>query len=196
MLTMNDIIREGHPSLKTPSHPVDMPLDDLTKETLKAMREFLIASQDDTLRAEYELRAGVGLAAPQINIMKRMLAIYSSDETGEDWHDYLMINPRIMSHSVKETYIPTGEGCLSIDREVEGVVPRHHKVTVKTWLYDSMDDTVKEATLRLTGFLAVVFQHELDHLDGILFPEKIKPAPPGAIPITFTNPNEEESDTA
>ncbi len=193
MLTMKDIIREGHPSLETVADPVSLPLDAATKDTLKAMREFLIASQDDELRERYELRAGVGLAAPQIDILKRMLAIYSGDEKDEAWHDYLMVNPKIVSHSVKETYIPSGEGCLSIDREVEGVVPRYHKVTVHTHLYDAEKDTLKEATLKLSGFIAVVFQHELDHLNGILFPKKIKPAPPGAIPITFINPNEEES---
>lgn len=195
MLTMNDIIREGHPSLNTPSQPVPLPLDDSTKDTLKKMREFLISSQDDELRETYQLRAGVGLAAPQINVMARMLAIYSSDESGESWHDYLMVNPKIVAHSVKETFIPSGEGCLSIDREVEGVVPRYHKVTVQTSLYDSERDELRDATLKFSGFIAVVFQHELDHLNGILFPEKIKPAPPGAIPITFKNSYEEESDT-
>lgn len=194
MLTMKDIIREGHPSLETPSDPVKLPLDADTKSTLKAMREFLIASQDDELRERYELRAGVGLAAPQINVMKRMLAIYSGDEKNEVWHDYLMVNPKIVAHSVKETFIPSGEGCLSIDREVEGVVPRYHKVTVQTQLFDPEKETLESATLRLTGFIAVVFQHELDHLDGILFPEKIKPAPPGAIPITFIQSNKEASE--
>ena len=196
MLTMKDIIREGHPSLETPSDPVKIPLDQATKNTLKAMREFLIASQDDDLREKYELRAGVGLAAPQINVMKRMLAIYSGDEKNETWHDYLMVNPKIVSHSVKETFIPSGEGCLSIDREVEGVVPRYHKVTVQTYLFDPEKETLKEATLKFTGFIAVVFQHELDHLNGILFPEKIKPAPPAAIPITFVNTLEEEGEVA
>lgn len=194
MLTMNDVLREGHPTLETRSEDVSLPLDAATKETLKEMREFLIHSQDDELREKYELRAGVGLAAPQINILKRMLAIYSYDENFEELHDYVMVNPKIVSHSVKETYIPNGEGCLSIDREVEGIVPRAHKVTVKTHLYDVNKDKLTEATLSFKGYIAVVFQHELDHLNGILFPQKIKPAPSGAIPITFHIPDEESEE--
>lgn len=193
MLTMKDVIREGHPSLETRSLEVKLPLDEETKQTLKDMRTFLINSQDDDLREKYDLRPGVGLAAPQINILKRMIAIYTTDETGEQLHDYLMVNPKILSHSVKETYLPGGEGCLSIDRDVEGVVPRYQKVTVKTHLYDSEKDTLKEVTLNFKGYLSIVFLHELDHLNGILFPVKVVPSLPNATPVTF-NFNEESEE--
>lgn len=185
MLTMKDVIREGHPTLTEKSTPVSLPLDDETKHTLKQMREFLINSQDEIMVEKYDLRPGVGLAAPQINIKKRMLAIYTEDETYETHHDYLMINPKIISHSEALTYMPGGEGCLSIDREVEGLVPRKKKVTVKTHLYDVKTDTVTETTLRLRGFLAIVFQHELDHLDGILFPERLVETLDDVDPIQF-----------
>lgn len=190
MLTMKDVIREGHPTLATRADEVTIPLDEETKKTLKDMRTFLIHSQDDELREKYDLRAGVGLAAPQINILKRMIAIYTTDETGETLHDYLMVNPKILSHSVKETYLPGGEGCLSIDREVEGLVPRYQKVTVKTHLYDSEKDLLIEKTLNFKGYLSIVFLHELDHLNGVLFPEKIVSSLPNAIPVTFTMPEE------
>lgn len=185
MLTMKDVIREGHPTLTEKSEPVELPLDSETKNTLKRMRTFLINSQDDTMVEKYDLRPGVGLAAPQINIKKRMLAIYTEDESFETHHDYLMINPKIISHSEAITYMPGGEGCLSIDREVEGLVPRKKKVTVKTHLYDVKRDTVTETTLRLRGFLAIVFQHELDHLNGILFPERLVETLEDVEPIQF-----------
>lgn len=185
MLTMKDVIREGHPTLTEKSEPVELPLDSETKNTLKRMRTFLINSQDDTMVEKYDLRPGVGLAAPQINIKKRMLAIYTEDESFETHHDYLMINPKIISHSEAITYMPGGEGCLSIDREVEGLVPRKKKVTVKTHLYDVKRDTVTETTLRLRGFLAIVFQHELDHLNGILFPERLVETLENVEPIQF-----------
>lgn len=193
MLTMKDVIREGHPTLETRSLDVKLPLDEETKQTLKDMRTFLINSQDDDLREKYDLRPGVGLAAPQINILKRMIAIYTTDETDEQLHDYLMVNPKILSHSVKETYLPGGEGCLSIDRDVEGVVPRYQKVTVKTHLYDSEKDTLKEVTLNFKGYLSIVFLHELDHLNGILFPVKVVPSLPNTTPVTF-NFNEESEE--
>ncbi len=193
MITMKDIIREGHPSLETKADDVPLPLDNETKETLKAMRQFLINSQDETTREQYELREGVGLAAPQINILKRMLGIYTMDEKLETMHDYLMVNPKIVSHSEEETYMPGGEGCLSIDRAVEGLVPRYKKVTVETYLYDVETDTLKKERIRLRNFPAIVFQHELDHLNGILFPEKVKQSLPNIDPVQFKTIENDDS---
>ncbi len=191
MLTMSDVIREGHPTLSTRASDVEIPLTPETKRVLTEMRAFLIHSQDDEMREKYELRAGVGLAAPQINISNRMLAIYCYDERGEEHHDYLMVNPKLLSHSVKETFIEGGEGCLSVDRDVEGLVPRYEKVTVQTHLYDVKSDTLKKTTLAFEGYLAIVFQHELDHLNGLLFTERIKPVSPSLTPIQFKSQEEE-----
>jgi peptide deformylase len=194
MLTMKDIIREGHKTLEIVADPVPLPLSDEDKKTLKLMREFLINSQDEEIAEQYELRAGVGLAAPQINLRKRMLAIYTVDENFETLHDYLMVNPKIISHTELLTYMPGGEGCLSIDRPVEGLVPRYKRVTVKTHLYDVETDTLKEETLRLKGFVSIVFQHELDHLNGILFPSKVTPTLEGVEPVHFKTIEKEETE--
>ena len=105
---MKDIIREGHPTLAQRSEPVNLPLDEDTKQTLKDMMEFLENSQDPEKCEELELRAGVGLAAPQINISKRMLAVLTTDELGEKLYKLLLVNPKIISHSVKKVYIPGG----------------------------------------------------------------------------------------
>ncbi len=185
MITMKNIIREGHPTLTKKANEVTVPLSLEDKFTLKEMRAFLINSQNPEVAEKYQLRPGVGLAAPQINLPKRMLAIYTEDENFETLHDYLMINPKIVSHSEMQTYMPGGEGCLSIDREVEGLVPRHKKVTVKTHLYNVEHDTLTETTLRLKGFVGIVFQHELDHLNGILFTERLKATLENIEPIQF-----------
>ncbi len=190
MLTMDDVIREGHPTLETVADPVELPLDDATKRTMVSMREFLLNSQDESMREKYELREGVGLAAPQINLSKRILAIHTLDEQFETLHDYVMVNPKIVSHSVQETYLPGGEGCLSVDREVEGLVPRKKKVTVDTYLFDTVTEELTRTKLRLRGFVAVVFQHELDHLDGVLFTSKIKESLPNATPVAFKTPED------
>ncbi len=190
MITMKNIIREGHPTLEKKSDPVSLPLDEETKQTLKEMREFLINSQDEEKREEYELREGVGLSAPQIDLPKRLIAIYTLDEKFETLHDYLMVNPKIISHSEAKTYMPGGEGCLSVDREVEGLVPRHKKVTVKTLLYNPESGTVEEARLRLRGFLSIVFQHELDHLNGVLFTKRVEESLEGISPVQFQPPQD------
>lgn len=195
MLTMKDVIRDGHPTLHKKSDEVKLPLDQKIQATLTEMRTFLINSQDPELAEKYALRPGVGLAAPQINLPLRMLAIYTEDENFETLHDYLMVNPKIVSHSTALTYMPGGEGCLSVDRDVEGLVPRYKKVTVKTHLFDPKTKSLKEETLRLKGFASIVFQHELDHLNGVMFYEKVKSTLEGVSPVQFKK-IEEESEEA
>ncbi|MTT31977.1 peptide deformylase [Terrilactibacillus sp. BCM23-1] len=175
MLTMDDIVREGNPILRAVAQEVVMPPTHEEKETLKKMREFLINSQDDEIAEKYKLRAGIGLAAPQIGISKRMIAVYIPEE--DKIHDYTLFNPKIISHSVENTYLEGGEGCLSVDREVPGYVPRHARVKVKAYNIDG-----KEITLKLKGLPAIAIQHEIDHLDGIMFYDHINKENPFAIP--------------
>ena len=80
----------------------------------------------------------------------------------------IAINPKIVSHSVEQTFLETGEGCLSVDREVEGYVPRYARITVKAF-----DVNGKEFKKRLKGLPAIAFKHELDHLNGIMFYDHI-----------------------
>jgi len=185
MLTMKDVIREGHPTLEQRAENVQIPLDDETKETLKQMMEFLENSQNEEMVEKYDLRPGVGLAAPQINISKRMIAIYTTDERNEKLYKLLLVNPQIVRSSVKETYIPGGEGCLSVDREVEGLVPRKKDITVRSYLYQPEDDSLKKIELKVSGFVSVVIQHEIDHVNGVLFTTKVVDSLPDADPVEF-----------
>ena len=132
------------------------------------MREYLINSQDPELSEKYSLRPGVGLAAPQIGLDKRMLAIYAEDEDGNPEYDYMLINPKVISHSVNETYLPGGEGCLSVDEEIEGIVQRKKRIRVSAETIDG--DKIE---IKAKGFLAVILQHELDHLNGVMFYDHI-----------------------
>ena len=79
MITMADIIKEGHPTLRQRAAEVTIPPTEEDKATLNKMLEYLKNSQNPEIAAKYGLRAGVGLAAPQINISKRMIAIYGTD---------------------------------------------------------------------------------------------------------------------
>jgi len=189
---MKDVIREGHPTLALKSKEVNLPLSKADKNTLKLMMEFLENGQDPGISEEYELRPGVGIAAPQINISKRMIAVYANDETGEKLYKHLLVNPKIISHSVKKTYLPGGEGCLSVDREVEGITPRHKKITLKSYFYNLETEELTLGTLRLTGYISIVFQHEIDHLNGVLFVDKLFENIEGAEPVVFPEPEIEE----
>jgi peptide deformylase len=187
---MKDVIREGHKTLTLKAKEVELPLSDVDKQTLKDMMEFLVNSQTPEIAEEYELRPGVGLAAPQINISKRMIAVLTTNEEGDKLYKLLLVNPKIISHSVKQTYLPGGEGCLSVDRDVDGIVPRHKKITVRSYLFDEVTEELKQVEIRVSGYVAVVLQHEIDHLNGVLFVERVTDELKDADPIIF--PMEEE----
>jgi peptide deformylase len=180
MITMDDIVREGNPILTKVAEEVSLPPNNEETETLKQMLTYLKNSQDDEIAEKYGLRPGVGLAAPQIGVSKRMIAVHFHDFDDKEY-SYGLFNPRIVSHSIEKTYLSTGEGCLSVDREVPGYVPRYARITVK-----AMDLNGEEIKLRLKGFASIVFQHEIDHLNGIMFYDHINPSNPFAEPENAT----------
>lgn len=177
MILMEDIVREGHPALRTRAEEVVFPLTEEDRKLAQDMLEYLLNSQNPELAEKYNLRSGIGLAANQVNSLKRMFALHLENEKGEQL-SFVAINPKIVSHSVEQTYITSGEGCLSVDRAVPGYVPRHARITVKFMTIDG-----EEKKMRLSGITAIAFQHELDHLNGIMFYDRINEKDPfGDIP--------------
>lgn len=173
MLTMKNVIKEGNSLLKRKSVPVSWPVTTEDKQTLRDMLVFVINSQNDELAKKYELRPAVGLAAPQIGINKRMFAMVCNDIGSEELCILPIINPEILTKSKKMTYLPGGEGCLSVDRETTGLTPRHKEIMIKGMVLDPRTNDLKNVKMRLTGFPAIVFQHEFDHLEGILYTDKM-----------------------
>lgn len=182
MITMENIIRDGHPTLRKVAEEVTLPPSDEDKRILKSLLEYVKNSQNPEISEKYGLRPGIGLAAPQINVSKRMIAVHVHDEKGT-LYSYALFNPKIVSHSVERAYLTSGEGCLSVDESIPGYVPRYARVTVK-----GFDIEGNEVKLRLRGLPAIVFQHEIDHLNGIMFYDHIDKQDPfkpieNAIPI-------------
>lgn len=165
---MKDVIREGHPTLRQVASEVKLPACEEDKKVLREMMEFLHNGQDPVLAEKYDLRPGIGLAAPQINISKRMIAVLVPDQNDE-LLEYALFNPKITSHSVEKTHLENGEGCLSVDREVNGNVPRYARITVEATSLEG-----ENVRLRLRGLPAIVFQHEIDHLNGVMFYDRIE----------------------
>lgn len=191
MILYKDIIKEDHPDLRKISKDVTLPLSEEDIETLKLMNEYLVNSYDEEATAKYGIRPGVGLSAVQIDVLKRMFVIMAYDEKG-DFHHYAVINPKIISESIELTYLKGGEGCLSVDRQVEGLIFRPRRIKANVHLYDFKEKTISKQQLKLKDYLAVVFQHEYDHLKGVLFVDRInKENPflilPNSIPVTFEN---------
>lgn len=179
---MDDIIRDGHPTLRKVAEEVSMPPSDEDKQILLSLIEYVKNSQIPEMAAKYGLRPGIGLAAPQINVSKRMIAVHLHDEKG-NLYSHALFNPKIISHSVEKAYLASGEGCLSVDESIPGYVPRYARVTVRGYNVNG-----EEVKLRLKGMPAICFQHEIDHLNGIMFYDHINKQDPfkpieGAIEI-------------
>jgi len=166
------IIKDSDPKLREKSKPVPMPLSDKHRKLLLAMIDYLAKSQDEEYATKHHLREGVGLAAPQVGHNIRMIAIHFQKDERAVSHG--LVNPIVVASSVKLTYLGTGEGCLSVDEVHEGYVYRPYKVTVKA--FDVV--TNQDVALTFRGFDAIVVQHEIDHLDGILFYDRIDKANP------------------
>lgn len=162
------IVKDNNPRLRKPSVEVTMPLSDIDRDLLNQMSEHLIQSQDKEYSEKHHIRAGVGLAAPQIGILKRMFVIYYHKENDE-LVQYQLVNPKIIETSIKKCAIESGEGCLSVDKDHQGLVHRYYKIVMKA--FDALTD--KDITITARGYDAIVLQHEYDHLDGILFYDRI-----------------------
>ena len=158
--------------LKQKSEEVTFPLseDDLT--TINNMIMYLRISQDEEYAEEHNLRAGMGLAAIQLGIPKRYFVVVNEYDEGQ-FETYVMINPRMISNSVEKIYVDQGEGCLSVNRAVDGIIPRYARVT-----FEAYDIEGRKINVRAREELAIAFQHELDHLNGMIFTDHIDPKNP------------------
>ena len=161
------ILDESHKILRTVSKEVVFPLDNDTKKLIEDTLTYLEMSQIEEYSEKYNLRPGMGLSFIQLGIPKRIFVISEEIEEG-NFKRYIVINPKIVSKSEELIYVGEGEGCLSVNRAVVGIVPRHARITVEAY-----DENGNPYNIRVREDIAVAFQHEIDHLNGILFVDKI-----------------------
>ncbi len=136
---------QGNPVLKKKARAVKK----ITPQHLKLMDDML-----ETMIAA----PGIGLAAPQVGVSERIIVVKVDDVV------YFLVNPKITKKSGRAVCF---EGCLSVPG-VEAPVERYSQVCLQ-----ALDRTGKPVTINADSLLAVVFQHEIDHLDGVLFVEKV-----------------------
>ena len=181
LIDMRDIIREGHPTLRKEAEEVTFPLSDQDIILGEKMMQFLHHSQDPVMAEKMGLRGGVGLAAPQLDISRRIIAVLLPNPEDEEGNppaeaydmQVVMYNPKIVSHSVQDAALADGEGCLSVDREVPGYVVRHSRVTVEYF-----DKDGEKHRIKLKGYKSIVVQHEIDHINGVMFYDRINEKDP------------------
>ena len=184
MIDMNDIIREGNPTLRAVAEDVTFPLSDEDIILGEKMMQFLRNSQDPVIAEKMGLRGGVGLAAPQLDISKRIIAVLVPNPEDAEGNppkeayslQEIMYNPKVVADSVQDAALGDGEGCLSVDRDVPGYVVRHARVTVEYYNKEGEKQRVK-----LRGYNSIVVQHEIDHTNGIMFYDRINKDNPFAI---------------
>ncbi len=150
------IIRSGDPILKLKAEPIS----NIHDPQLATLIEDMVLTMTDN-----PIRKGVGLAAPQIGRSIRLF-VMNPFPNNPDKKAFAVINPEILSHS--EVTEKREEACLSIP-ELAGMVPRFKAIRVK---YTDRDGRTIEK--RLEGFTARVFQHEYDHLDGVMFTDRVE----------------------
>ena len=181
LIDMDDIIREGNPTLRAVAEDVTFPLSDQEIILGEKMMQFLHHSQDPVMAEKLGLRGGVGLAAPQLDISKRIIAVLVPNPEDADGNppkeayslQEVMYNPKVVAHSVQDAALCDGEGCLSVDRNVPGYVVRHARVTVEYFTKDG-----EKKRIKLKGYNSIVVQHEIDHTNGIMFYDRINPNNP------------------
>src|SRR5919112_3720777 len=149
------VARMGHPALRRRARAIDK--SDLKNPLLQKLF-------DDMIDTMYEYH-GVGLAGPQVHEGLRVFVAMLDEEPDEKSEATVVINPEIVpgDGAMEEGW----EGCLSIP-DLRGLVPRHAAITLK-----ALDRAGRVVELPLKGFAARVAQHETDHLDGVLFLDRM-----------------------
>ena len=162
-IKVEDIILDTDPRIRQKSEDVKLPLSNEDKELLEAMLKYVQDSQDEEIAEEEGLQPAVGIAAIQLGIPKKLIAVVIPEEDG--LRQVALANPKIISESVQNAYLDGGEGCLSVKDEHPGHVWRHARIKVRA--YDLITD--QNLVLSASGYFAICLQHEIDHLSGTLF---------------------------
>ena len=158
--------------------PVSLPLTGDVLRAAQKMFAYVDASYENKAE-QYQIRPGIGIAANQVGALSRMFYIRLDDEQGVQQRVFL-INPVVQARSVAQAYLVPGEGCLSVAKDRSGNVIRAAKITVSGYDWLQQKDVTITAE---NGLYAMCLQHELDHLDGKLYYDRINPLNP-----TFVKP--------
>lgn len=152
-MTVRDIVYLPDPVLRRKAHKVpvvDKEIKDQIEDMIETMRQ----------------APGVGLAAPQIGISNRVVVVEYGDDDDEEAPKrlYVVVNPEIREPSAE--MVDGVEACLSVP-QLMGDVQRHQAIVVR-----GLNRFGKPVKIKAEGWLARIFQHEIDHLDGVLYPDR------------------------
>ncbi len=176
--TKNWLVFDDTPSIRQPSIDVSVSLTPENELVMQKLIDFVRYSQDPQKNSGHTIRPAVGLAAPQIghNLKMYYIRIEETDDKTEDKKiiEHAMINPKIIGKSEQIACTEEGEGCLSVNGDKEGFVPRSFRIIIEG--YDYLKQ--QQVTITARSYEAIVFQHEQAHLEGKLYYDLINKKAP------------------
>ena len=181
-ISQDDIIREDNPIIREVSKEVIWPLSKNDLTIMNQMIDYVRSSQDEESTEDRKLRSAYGISAIQLGHPKKMMYVRLENNQGFQPEEFALINPRIVKLSERKGALEEGEGCLSVDREVEGYVVRSY--SVKIIAIDHF--TEREIEIEAYGLTSIVLQHEMDHFLGIMFYDRINKLNPNSIDSKVT----------
>lgn len=157
------IVTTKNPIIYTKCVPINIPISAHICEIIAGMERLVDDSNVTKIRQKYRLRQALGVAANQVGYSIQMFYIRASGS------HIFFINPVVTEKSWQKSFLKGGEGCLSVrDQEVQKVL-RHHEIKIKYYNYKKK----QIQTELFSGLQSIVIQHELDHLNGITYLERV-----------------------
>ncbi|MDR3163765.1 MAG: peptide deformylase [Mycoplasmataceae bacterium] len=162
----NWVLDDNNPILREKAIPLTLPVNKQDQKLINRMVKYVDASYENQATA-LNIRSGIALAGPQVGLNKQVIYVHFSENGIE--HKYLIANPKVVATSADFAYLSRGEGCLSVSQDIKGIVKRRNKIIVNA--YDLL--TKQNIGIDAIGLLAICLQHEIDHLSGVLYYDRI-----------------------
>lgn len=172
-----DIVKDDNPVLREVSKEVSWPLSKENINIMNQMIDYVRSSQDPAEANKRNLRPAYGISAVQLGHPLKMMYVRIENDQGFEPEEFALVNPRIEYRSDKLGAFKNGEGCLSVEDDHEGYVIRNY--SIKLIAIDHFTD--REVEIEAYGLTAIVLQHEMDHLSGIMFYDRINKLQPNKI---------------
>lgn len=153
--------------IRETSKDLEFPLNQEDIDYIQKMVSYVDKSYENQEK-KYNIRPGIAIAGSQVHYMKKVAYVHFDDEKGIE-RELLFANPVIIETSYNKSYLPSGEGCLSVAIDKNGIVPRTETIHFKAIdIY-----TEKEIEVKADGLYAICLQHEIDHMFGKLYYDRI-----------------------
>lgn len=165
------IIYDDNDIMKQKSAEIILPLTDNDNEIISKMISYIDASYNGE-DIQYDIKPGIGIAAIQLGYPKQIIYIHFKENDIE--FKYLLANPKIILESYNKSYLAKGEGCLSVRKSHKGISIRKSHIIVEAW--DLL--TNQNIKIKAKNLLSICLQHEIDHLNGIFYYNKINRSDP------------------